>query len=486
MAYRQGFNEMKDFWFLPGSPKIDGSGWKVWYSLNGNDDFAPQTPHVFQRGKPVDVLLEGECLPVIENLNRRIYIGTLSLPTADPGSEYEVYIPETDQSLRLVAQHKTIPDEGLSFILASCYWNNDDKEGYYARAVATVMKNEKPRPAFKMLIGDQVYLDYPIPIFTSTEKCIPERYLEYWGNSAYRDALGHCPTFYTCDDHEFWNNFPEFQSQLPFTYTKNSRKHFEEVALKCLDQFQSRLTPDGQTWYTFEISPASFFVADTRSKRSYYDDPDKCFIDDEQWLALDEWQQNLKGPGILVLGQPLYQQDGSWKDYSLSNFEEDYGRLMKLIEDSFNGNNVEGKSHKILILSGDIHNGRHAVAYMANGNEVHEFIASPASRIGPFISEPETDTLPTKISGYYEDTNYKWSNISVVTDDSLELYNNIAVIRLFDAGNGSVRVEFRTYRVRPFRRPTWKIFAREGKIDFSDYGSLCSYDSSNFRKIILN
>src|SRR4029077_18702551 len=103
---------------------------------------------------------------------------------------------------------------------------------------------------------------------------------------------------------------------------------------------------------------------------------------------LSHWQQNLKGPGILVIGQPFFQKDGDWKDHSLSNFPDDYGRLLNLVEQSVRGKNAEGRPHDILILTGDIHSGRHARAVLPGGRFVHELVASPASRIGPFLTEP--------------------------------------------------------------------------------------------------
>ena len=402
-----------------------------------------------------------------------------------PGSNFTIKIPETGKTLSMNTHHEQIPEQGMSFILSSCYWNNDDKEGFLAKGMATIMKRESPRPSFKLLIGDQIYLDYPIPVFEECGKAIAKRYLEYWGNEAYRDALGHCPNFLTCDDHEFWNNFPEKQIQLPFTWTEDCRQDFEEGARNYLEQFQLPLTPGNKSWYTFAIKPVSFFVADTRSRRTKYAANGKCFIDPEQWVALENWQQNLTGPGILILGQPLYQKDGDWKDYSLSNFTDDYGRLVELIQNSFDGKNVEGKAHDIVILSGDIHNGRHAVAYIGGCRDVHEFIASPASRVGPFMSDPVPDPLPSKLNTSYQSRQQKWNNISLVDKKSQELYNNVAVVRLFNAGPNQVRIEFRTYRVRPYRRPCWKVFAREGDIDFRDYLSLRSYDSAKIRKIIL-
>ena len=56
------------------------------------------------------------------------------------------------------------------------------------------------------------------------------RYAQYWSDEAYREALLTCPTFFTCDDHEYWNDYPEKQIHLPQTWWEENRKKYGKAA----------------------------------------------------------------------------------------------------------------------------------------------------------------------------------------------------------------------------------------------------------------
>jgi hypothetical protein len=327
-------------------------------------------------------------------------------------------------------------------------------------------------------------LDYPL-ILRNTRQHIKNRYLEYWGDSYYRDALGACANYFTCDDHEYWNNFPEFQAHLPYTYTESSQSDFTHTAEECYKQFQGQLNPNNKPWYSFDIDPVSFFTIDTRSHRSLKQSDKPCFMDNEQWTALEAWQKQLKGPGILTVGQPIFQKDGNWKDYSLSNFEDDYGRLLHIIKQSFDGHNDDGKRHDIVILSGDIHHGRHASGWLGAGQELHEFVSSPASRVGPFVFSAKTEQLPGVIQTYYKQDDIKVSYITEISNESLNLANQIAVVNLTPLNDRRVEIDFSIYQVRPLTQPSWNVVQWKNKFGNTTSPFQKSYSSSLVRKIIL-
>jgi len=178
---------------------------------------------------------------------------------------------------------------------------------------------------------------------------------------------------------------------------------------------------------------------------------------------------------------PLFQADGDWRDHSLSNFEEDYRRFTRIITNSLLGKNDEGKPHDIVILSGDIHTARHSIARVINYEnpeshacmEVHELIASPASRVGPFLSTPSPSLPPGRLP---ENDHPKWADVKTVFS-SIE--NNLGVIRLHPVVNfpNRIRLEFASYLVRPYRRPSWRFWSGQPEVDFNDHNRLKLYET---------
>jgi hypothetical protein len=260
-----------------------------------------------------------------------------------------------------------------------------------------------------------------------------------------------------CDDHEFWNDYPEKQIQLWQTRFDQIAGKFGTAALNLYETFQSCVNP-GRPWYQFTIGRVSFFVADTRSQRDKADKAGAQFFQNAQWQALEQWARSLSGPGVLVLGQPMFQEDGDWKDHSLSNFPSNYGRLAALIEDTQAGK--FNAPHHILMISGDIHTGRYSRAAIADvqrgGSEerdfstVHEFVASPASLVGPYYPgrEPSVSRPPAKLPvKEYNGARPHW-DIEAVQGASAD--NNIGLIKMFPGPADSIRFDLSLYRVRPF------------------------------------
>ena len=66
-------------------------------------------------------------------------------------------------------------------------------------------------------MGDQLYADVwaPNPL-KNLRKGLAQKYERYWGDAAYQELLAACPTLVSCDDHEFWNDFPEPQMHVPY------------------------------------------------------------------------------------------------------------------------------------------------------------------------------------------------------------------------------------------------------------------------------
>ncbi len=443
---------MKNLWIVPGAPLPNGQGWVIWCSRKGEKNFSPPEVRVNSCGSSVSCTTHWELLPKAPGLKRRMGLLTVTLTTPAP--------PEGERfCLTLSANNKsqdftwsTLPyavsEKGVTFLFASCFWQNNDRDGYYRAGLKDLQSLANPQ--FKMLLGDQVYLDWPNDwdLGDNAIELFAKRYRQYWGDAFYREALQVCPNFITCDDHEYWNDYPEKQIHLPQTWDANNRKKYGHGADKLYDQFQVCLNPNQTRWYDFTIEPVSFFVADTRSEReSCRDKGTSHFMSEDQWVALEVWQANLQGPGVLVLGQPLFQEDGNFLDHSLSNFPKDYARLWRVLERSLAGTNQHGLPHDIVILSGDIHTGRYAEAHGPFPDApygVPEFIASPAAMINPGNDKPEVPPEKITIHPNAQGAKSVWridpqANIEIMT-----IKNNVGLVKIFPGSQvgGVPRVRF--------------------------------------------
>ena len=167
--------------------------------------------------------------------------------------------------------------------------------------------------------------------------------------------------------------------------------------------------------------------------------------------------RGLDGPGVLVLGQPLYAHSGGKKDRTLPDFQADYSRLAALIESTLRGA-ADQPAHDILMLSGDIHVGRYAVGRIsgiAPTGEVHELIASAASRIAPDMKTPTPHEAPTKLLLPPDGRTRPWEVTTLMTSSMPTIDNNVGLVRMSrgttaPTGQERVRFQMQLWRVRPY------------------------------------
>jgi hypothetical protein len=433
-------------WVTAGAPLEDGDGWRVWYSWPAGD-FTPAVPRVrTAAGVDVDVL-PGEWAPAAapKGSARRMGVREIRLANPQPGALYEVTVPEHGRPLMWRTLPGAIPENGsVSLLIGSCFWINDDRDGHYSGAVRELVQQE--RPMFKVLMGDQLYVDVWSPGTKDIRKGLAEKYERYWGDDAYRELLASCPTFVSCDDHEFWNDFPEKQIHVPLSWDGNFAEASAGLA-ELYDAYQSSLNPGGKRWCAFKIKPVSFFIADTRSNRSRQGDEDAALMLEEQWVALERWGRELEGPGVLVLPQPLLKEGGSPTDRTLVDFKES-DRLGQVFQNVFSGQTADQKSHDILILTGDIHTGRVSSAeIMGMKGEVFELVASPASMVTPWL--PPWGHKPSKLPDKLVINRRTWK-ITAHRRLTATVDNNIGLIRIERGRNDRYRFTVQLWRVRPF------------------------------------
>jgi hypothetical protein len=196
------------------------------------------------------------------------------------------------------------------------------------------------------------------------------------------------------------------------------------------------------------------FIADTRSHRTRDDDPKARLMLPDQWDALEAWAAGLKGPGVLVLPQPLLKGGGSKTDRTLLDFQES-DRFGAVFERSL----ARPDPHDILILTGDIHTGRLSSAEIVGLNgRIHELVASPASLVTPYLppwghkpSEP-----PDKLMINRRTWQMRSAQRLTATVD-----NNVGLIRIAPGRNGRTRFSLQLWRVRPYQTTVAKIFKRK-------------------------
>ncbi|NYT63335.1 alkaline phosphatase D family protein [Alcaligenaceae bacterium] len=472
-------------WIVPGTPLADG--WHLWYATDG---VAPEPARVLRGGLPVAINWQVTGPIRLAGFDRSIYRARLRLPADEPrGASYHIHIPETGEQYQWSTLPASLPPDGLSLLFGSCFWQQDDAEGELLRACQDIIKLEASRPVFKLLLGDQIYLDWPPDVAPwrlqrGGYRLVGERYQRYWGDDAYRAFLGLLPNLMAPDDHEFWNDYPEPQIQLPVTWQAGLRDEFAAAAHDYFHAFQGLLNPEGgeQAWTIVSLPPASLFVADTRSERSHADHQPPQVMSPAQWAALEDWQHQLRGPGLLAIGQPLFQDDGDWRDHSLSNFPAEYRRLLALLRRSAIGDNAHGEPHNIVLLTGDIHNARSTCATIPGIKDddfkyVYELVASASSAIGPYLTTPKPSALPLFLppGGADSDFSPRWPVQAVKATAPFDpvapgnfyadVDNNLGVLRLRPHPKQPYAVELThvSYRVRPYRKPylEWRRAARD-------------------------
>ena len=271
-----------------------------------------------------------------------------------PATEYELEVssPAVAVRSRFQTLSPDAPGQTLKLVVASCYYDFFHRDADYLAALQSVWCKDA---AFKLLVGDNLYLDVAPDQrhITGGYRETVALYLRYFWQSGYADVLGRLPTFTTWDDHEFWNNYPEHQCHLSRT-SGSDRKDYIRAGTECLRLFQAVLNadlpPDDNLSYRIDNTPVvSFFAADGRSARTRFENSPPRMMPDAALSNFEAWASSLTRPGVLVIGQPLWIKEGGRTDYTPPNFADQYERIWRAIA---------GAPHDILVVSGDVHHSR--------------------------------------------------------------------------------------------------------------------------------
>jgi phosphodiesterase/alkaline phosphatase D-like protein len=331
--------------------------------------------------------------------NNAIRYIVFNLPGLQPRTDYLLELfrgPDLVASGRvrtLPAELPAVGEQPFTVMLASCFCSRISGS---ASIGSTYLNLTMPdRPDVKILCGDQVYLDDPALHFTfnthsaqDLEDLLFSNYLRTWTQTGVpggnQQVLSDGANFFTADDHEFWNNAPNFASFIPDTFKQSGRNTWWGIASTLLRIFQT-----DRSVKRFAVGPVSFFLADTRVNRA----PGKNdFMSLADLNELQAWVNGLSGLGVLVIGQPLFAKKAGFfastlVDKNLSNYKQ-YEDLVRVLDQT---------TRSIIVLTGDVHFGRIAHVQLAPNVFLYEIISSPTSLVDPRAGqtwEPPPELYP--------------------------------------------------------------------------------------------
>jgi phosphodiesterase/alkaline phosphatase D-like protein len=308
------------------------------------------------------------------------------LTNLQPRKTYAVELRKGD-AVQADAEFTTLPDhlpnmdeKPLTILLASCFCANKDQAGRLGNTYFNLPYGEQPD--VKIWCGDQVYLDAPWYHYTAythsraeLEVRHFENYLAAWSQSGtaqgFHYALKKGANYFTSDDHEFWNNAPNWTSLIRDSWSQGGRDQWWSIARSLFEAFQA-----SSPVLRFTVGQLSFFIADSRINR----DPDlHNFLAPADMQQLAQWVANLQGPGVLSLGQPLFATKAAgfqkitrrFSDWNLPDYDQ-FPELARILANS---------RHDLVMLTGDVHYGRVASVQLSSDRRLFEIISSPTALV---------------------------------------------------------------------------------------------------------
>lgn len=256
--------------------------------------------------------------------------------------------------------------------LGSCFYDHRDG-GNAAEAYKLLFERggDGARPQIKFLTGDQVYLDIGFdslsPVPRELRQRIADDYARHWQGLGSLLARG--GTWMLPDDHEYWNDYPYYDSLIPTLAAlklPGVRKAWKQAAADGVRNVQRSRAVE-----VVELGgDLSFCIADLRSYRGVHRGQ-KVMLHPDAFPELTGWARSLKCPGVLVVSQPLIVKASG--ERNLLSFRGQYRELLEALGHT---------GHDIVLLSGDVHYGRIATCSLGpNGGRLIEIVSSPLSNL---------------------------------------------------------------------------------------------------------
>lgn len=333
---------------------------------------------------------------------------------------------------------KLLNKRPFTVLLGSCFFHEEDS-GEVSSGYNELWNNSNLRPHLKFLVGDQVYVDQQwinilgtnINSREEVKRDVNKVYFNTW-NKLY-GMLKNGSNYFSSDDHEFWNDFPNTPLRA-WAALRGSAKKRAWVATTTIRFFRNVQSDKPTSQFTIG-DDLSFFVADTRIHREKQERGVRL-MGDNDLKKLEEWVKDLKCPGVLVLGQPMIWEPYGNVDFKGKEFNAIKGIMTGIgyfaggafgaVAGSFgtdkvlkkNANAIAGgkadhnlqsyeqytdianaisrSKHDILILAGDIHLGRICKFQISHTNRtdptnIYEVVSSPMTVLPK--SKPKLETL---------------------------------------------------------------------------------------------
>lgn len=315
---------------------------------------------------------------------RQRFYATVDFEGLEPDTHYEVEFSRRTESIHQQIQEwqglrdgqfDTLPaalpaagERPFTVALGSCFYAHRDG-GQAAGSYRALYERgpESVRPHVTFLTGDQVYLDIGFDSLSFVRSEIRERvaddYAQHW--QLLGSILSRGATWMLPDDHEYWNDYPFYDSLIP-TLLALKIGEVRETWTKASEDGVRRIQHSPRV-ETFAIDELSFCIADLRSYRD-----DDRFLPEADFKKLTAWGEGLNGPGVLVIPQPLIVAPNPL-ERNLLSYRGQYKRLLEALGST---------GHDIVVMSGDVHFGRIATTTLGpKGGKLVEVIASPLSNL---------------------------------------------------------------------------------------------------------
>jgi len=352
---------------------------------------APVAPVVVA---PVKAIRDSMTGPNGKPVNHR---GIFAIRRVEPDRPYRVVIIAGDE--RVALPTRTLPtavppmlDGSFNILLCSCYYQPEDSSGLLGTMVSQIML----RPHLTLMLGDQIYGDLPLfedlPANTAgVARKLGDKYRRNWasaqlGSGGLGSVLSTAPVVCVADDHEFWNNYPFEQTQLPNTWTPQGRAQWTITALALYEDYQLGGGSAGGA-QRIDVDPLKILVVDMRCLR---DDQFNNLVPAATLAILRQWvgdliqakQAGRPAFGMLASGQALFvnRETDSKKrsvDAEMSNFAQFDREIVPELD------RLADENIPVVYVTGDVHWGRVAQGFDLRTSRMllYEVITSPSRLI---------------------------------------------------------------------------------------------------------
>lgn len=364
---------------------------QIWVGLFGAPQ-PPAAPQFFVNGHAVAPVRGGAPTPIRDGSGEN-FRGVYAL--APPGrGPYRVRVQAGDAQVEIATDllRPDLPaalDGSFNILLCSCYYQPRDDRGLLGDVVGQI----KLRPDLTLMAGDQVYADLPLRGLALPRRPaeiradIGRKYRQNWASSALgtpglASVLARAPVVCVPDDHEYWNNYPYRQAQIPDTLWQDSRDGWARASEELYQDYQvSEATAQGAA--RLDVGPLKMLFMDLRSRR---DANGERLMEDAARQAFVQWADDLlatpQGIGLLSSGQALFlSRPGALAsrlaDAEMPNYRDFDALVMAQLARLADG------GVPLLYITGDVHWGRVAQAQdlRHRGSLLYEVIASPCCLI---------------------------------------------------------------------------------------------------------